>query len=112
VLDKVRVTWTGRFEKLLEMIFGWSSLLLEVAFGNRYDLLAGVAGFLIVTAAVGRYGGAMGSPRLPLLATLSALSGTFGGGFSGCYPATIGHHPLRCLGQRWPQPPLRQKRVG
>jgi hypothetical protein len=73
VLDGVRVVQIGRFKKFLKMIFGRSGLVLDVAFGSCYALLAGVAGSLVVVAVVGYYNDVIGSLLLPLLATLSAL---------------------------------------
>jgi hypothetical protein len=71
----------------VEMIFGCPGLVLVVAFGSHYALLVGVDGSLIV--APGYYGDKMGSPLLPLLATLSAFPGTLDGGLGGCSSATI-----------------------
>jgi hypothetical protein len=82
----MRTSW---FEKFLKVTFGWPSLPLEVAFGSRYALLAGVIGFLIATTITGYNGDAMGSPLLPLLTVLSAFLGTFDGGLGRHGPATI-----------------------
>jgi hypothetical protein len=84
------VILVGHFKKFLEMIFGRPSLPLEVALDNRYELLTGVTGFLIIITTAGCYGDMMGSPLLPLLATHNAFSGTSDGGFSGRGLATIG----------------------
>jgi hypothetical protein len=73
------------------MIFGRSSLPLEVAHGIRYELLVGVAGFLIAATATDSYDTSMGSLLLPLLATLNAFSSAFDKDFGGRGPAaTIG----------------------
>jgi hypothetical protein len=84
------VILVGHFKKFLEMIFGRLSLPLEVALDSRYKLLTGVTGFLIVITTAGCYGDTMGSLLLPLLATRSAFSATFDGGFGGRGPATVG----------------------
>jgi hypothetical protein len=42
--------WVGRFEKLLEMIFGRPPLVFEVTFDRRYTLITGVTGSLVVAA--------------------------------------------------------------
>jgi hypothetical protein len=78
-MDKVWVVRTGRFEKFPEMIFGRSSLALEVAFDSRYALLTGVISFLITD----KYGDMTRSLLLPLLATLSTFPGALGGGLGG-----------------------------
>jgi hypothetical protein len=71
------------------MIFGRSGLALEVAFNSHYALLIGVAGSLIAAAIAGYYGHAIGSPLVPLLATLSAFPGALDSGLGGCGSATI-----------------------
>jgi hypothetical protein len=82
----------GCFEKFLEMIFGCLSLPLEVVFDSRYELLTGVASFLIAAATAGCYGDMTKSPLLPLLATLNAFSSSFDGGFGERGPTTVGRH--------------------
>jgi hypothetical protein len=81
---------TGRFKKFLEVVFGQPSLTLEVAFGNRYELLTGVVGSLIAVPFADHYGNTMMSALLPLFATLSAFLGSFRGGLGGHSPTTIG----------------------
>jgi hypothetical protein len=82
--------WIGCFKKFLEMVFRRLSLPLEVTFSSRYELLAGVVGFLIVIAVAGLYGNVAGSVLLPLLAALSAFPGTFDSGLGGHGPAMFG----------------------
>jgi hypothetical protein len=86
------VVRTGYFEKLLEMIFGWPSLVLEVMFGGRYTLLILVTDSLVVTTVVGYCGDVMGSLLLPLVAALSAFPGALDGILGGCSSATISVH--------------------
>jgi hypothetical protein len=88
VFDRVWVMWTGRFKKFLKVIFGRTSLLLEMAFGGRYELLTGVVGSLIAVAiaVAGHCGYTMGLALLPLFTALSA----FDGGLGGCGPTAVG----------------------
>jgi hypothetical protein len=74
---------TSCFEKSLEMIFGWLSLLLEVMFGSRYACLARVIGSLISATVTNYNSDAVGLSLLPLLVALSALPGTLDGGLGG-----------------------------
>jgi hypothetical protein len=94
--------WTGHFEKFLEVIFGWPSLPLEVAFGSRHELLTGVADFLIVVAVAGHNRNATGLALLPLLATLSAFPSTFDGGLGGCGSTTVGDRSCITLDEGYP----------
>jgi hypothetical protein len=71
--------WKSCFKKFLEVIFRRPILSLEMAFDNRYELLAGVTGFLIAITVTSHHGNAMGSTLLSLLATLSAFPGGLGG---------------------------------
>jgi hypothetical protein len=80
----------GRFKKFLKVVFGRSSLPLEVVFDGRYELLAGVVGSLIAVVVIGHYGNAMGSALLPLFATLSTFPGAFDGGLGGRGSTTVG----------------------
>jgi hypothetical protein len=81
---------TSRFKKFLEVIFGRLSLSLEMAFDSRYELLAGITGFLIVITIMGHHCNAIGSALLSLLATLSTFPGAFDGGIGGCSTAIVG----------------------
>jgi hypothetical protein len=55
------VVRVGCFEKCLKIIFGRPCLALEVTFGCRYAILAGVVGFLVAATIAGHYGDATGS---------------------------------------------------
>jgi hypothetical protein len=65
----VRVMWTGRFKKFLEVIYG----------------------FLTAVAITGHYGNVTGSVLLSRLATLSAFPSTFDSSLGGCSPANVGN---------------------
>jgi hypothetical protein len=90
VFDRVWVMQIGRFKKFLKVVFGRSSLPLEVMFDGRYELLTGVVGSLIAVVVIGHYGNAMGSALLPLFATLSTFPGAFDGGLGGHGSTTVG----------------------
>jgi hypothetical protein len=79
VLDRLRMVWTGRFEKFQEVIVRLSRFTLEITLGGHDMLLIGAAILLvviIVTAGSTDY--PLGMPLLlpwvlflvPLLATL------------------------------------------
>jgi hypothetical protein len=55
----------GRFKKFLKVVFGRLSLLLEVMFDSRYELLTRVVGSLIAIAIAGHYGNATGQRFCP-----------------------------------------------
>jgi hypothetical protein len=58
--------WIGCFKKFLKVVFGRPVSLLEITFDSRYELLAGVAGFLRTTAFASHCSEAMWSVFLPL----------------------------------------------
>jgi hypothetical protein len=67
---------TGRFKKFVEVVFGRTSLQLEVTFDSHYEPLAGVVSFIATIAVAGHYGNATGwrfCPFLPPLTPLLAL---------------------------------------
>jgi hypothetical protein len=88
VLDRVWVMPIGRFKKFLEVVFGWSSLPLEITFDSRYEPLTGVVDLYPTIVVARSYSKAMWSALLSLLATLSAFPGTFDGCLGGHSPAS------------------------
>jgi hypothetical protein len=84
------VVWVGHFEKFLEMMFGRPHLALELVFGSRYALLAGVTGFFVIAAIAFYYSDTLGSPLLPFLDTLGAFPSSLDGALCCCSSATSG----------------------
>jgi hypothetical protein len=59
LLDGVLVVRIGGLKNLLEVVFGWSGVLLETTLGCYYELLIGVLDLIPDIAIVG---GAFGPP--------------------------------------------------
>jgi hypothetical protein len=102
MLAVVLVMQTSHLKKFLKMIFGRSSLSLDVTLGNHYALLVIVDGFLVTSATAGHRGDMMGSPLLPLLAALKSFSCAFDYGFGRNDPATVGRRPRIAKDERGP----------
>jgi hypothetical protein len=79
------MVWTGRFEKLLEVISGLSHLVLEIMLDSRNVFLVGVVCLLVVIIIAASNSDPLGAPLLPLFTALGASLTAFPGGF--------GRHP-------------------
>jgi hypothetical protein len=87
VFNWVRVVWTDRFEKFLDMVLQLPCFMLEIMFDGRDILLTGVVSFLIVAIIVCRNSVAL---VLPLPTALSAFPSTLDGGLGSCFSTAAG----------------------
>jgi hypothetical protein len=76
--------------KLLTMVLRLPHLPLEITFGGRDKLLAGVICILVATTVARRYDDVSGPPLLPLHATLCNLPSTLNGVLGWCGSAAMG----------------------
>jgi hypothetical protein len=92
VFDGVRMGWTGRFKKFLEIVFWLSRLALEISLSGHDILLGGVIHFLVIVVVTGSDCDPSGEPLLPLFAALGSFLGALACGFGRCCPTTVGDH--------------------
>jgi hypothetical protein len=90
--NRVHMVGAGRFEKLLKVISGLPSLVLEVTFSGGNELLIGVVGLLVFAALVTAGGDcdSLGSLLWPPLVTFGAPLCALVGFLEGSPLTTIG----------------------
>jgi hypothetical protein len=87
VLERVWVMRIGYFKKLLQVVFEWLSLPLEIMFGSHYEPLARVVSICPAAVVAGHYGKVTRLVLLRLLATFGAFPRAFNCALGGRDPA-------------------------